>query len=277
MNTVFIGGSRAVSYLPEQAKHWLDEVIERNDSVVVGDANGADRSVQKYLADAHYDAVTVYCSGKSCRNNIGQWDTRFVNASGSKKKFQFYAAKDREMAHEAEFGLMIWDGKSPGTVLNILRLVRASKKAVLFNMQKKQVLTFDGENDWEAFLQQCTQTLRQDLENRALPTEWLPSFLGQASLELQEPSLPGKTADIESNLKHKLNTALDHGDPKVFVTLLGQLARDKGMSKIAKDTGLAREALYRALSTEGNPEFASVLKVTSALKLRLLVEKRPKP
>ena len=50
---------------------------------------------------------------------------------------------------------------------------------------------------------------------------------------------------------------------------LGDIARAKGMSQVAKDSGLSRESLYRALSAEGNPSFATVLKVAKALGVRL--------
>jgi probable addiction module antidote protein len=50
---------------------------------------------------------------------------------------------------------------------------------------------------------------------------------------------------------------------------LGDIARAKGMSQVAKDAGLSRESLYRALSAEGNPSFATVLKVAKALGVRL--------
>jgi probable addiction module antidote protein len=50
---------------------------------------------------------------------------------------------------------------------------------------------------------------------------------------------------------------------------LGDIARAKGMSQVAKDAGLSRESLYRALSAEGNPSFSTVLKVAKALGLRL--------
>jgi Probable addiction module antidote protein len=49
---------------------------------------------------------------------------------------------------------------------------------------------------------------------------------------------------------------------------LGDIARAKGMSQIARETGLGRESLYKALSPEGNPEFATVLKIVRALGLR---------
>ena len=50
---------------------------------------------------------------------------------------------------------------------------------------------------------------------------------------------------------------------------LGDIARARGMSQVAKDAGLSRESLYRALSSEGNPSFATVLKVAKALGMRL--------
>jgi len=50
---------------------------------------------------------------------------------------------------------------------------------------------------------------------------------------------------------------------------LGDIARAKGMTQVAKETGLSRESLYRALSADGSPSFATVLKVTKALGLRL--------
>jgi probable addiction module antidote protein len=52
---------------------------------------------------------------------------------------------------------------------------------------------------------------------------------------------------------------------------LGSIARAKGMTQVAKDSGLSRESLYRALSAEGNPSFATVLKVAKALGMRLHV------
>lgn len=50
---------------------------------------------------------------------------------------------------------------------------------------------------------------------------------------------------------------------------LGDIARAKGMSQVARDTGLSRESLYKALSENGNPSFATVLKIAKALGLRL--------
>jgi probable addiction module antidote protein len=63
--------------------------------------------------------------------------------------------------------------------------------------------------------------------------------------------------------------ALEEGDPALIVAALGDITRAKGIAQIARETGLGRESLYKALSPEGNPEFATVLKVFRAFGLRL--------
>ena len=63
------------------------------------------------------------------------------------------------------------------------------------------------------------------------------------------------------------------GDDAAFITkALGNIARAKGMTQLSKDTGLGRESLYKALSGEGNPSFATILKVTHALGLKFHVQ-----
>lgn len=76
---------------------------------------------------------------------------------------------------------------------------------------------------------------------------------------------------LESSLDQAayLEAALEDGDPKVIAAALGDIARVKGMTQIARDAGLGRESLYKALSAGGNPEFGTVLKVISALGLQL--------
>ena len=68
-----------------------------------------------------------------------------------------------------------------------------------------------------------------------------------------------------------LEAALQDGDPQLVAAALGDIARAKGMSKVARDAGLGRESLYKSLSSSGNPELATVLKVISALGLELHV------
>jgi probable addiction module antidote protein len=66
-----------------------------------------------------------------------------------------------------------------------------------------------------------------------------------------------------------LDAVLEEDDPALVTHALGVIARAKGMSQIARETGMGRESLYKALSPEGNPEFATVIKVLKALGLQL--------
>ncbi len=69
-----------------------------------------------------------------------------------------------------------------------------------------------------------------------------------------------------------LEACLEDGDPKLIAAALGDIARARGMSRVASDAGLSRESLYKALSGDGNPEFATVMKVIKALRIRLHAE-----
>lgn len=69
-----------------------------------------------------------------------------------------------------------------------------------------------------------------------------------------------------------LEAVLDDGDPALVSAALGDIARARGMTEIAREAGLGRESLYKALSPEGNPEFATVMKVLRALGLSLHVK-----
>lgn len=69
-----------------------------------------------------------------------------------------------------------------------------------------------------------------------------------------------------------LEAAFEDGDPMLIAAAIGDAARAHGMTALANETGLAREALYRALSENGNPEFATVLKVLGGLGVKLTAE-----
>lgn len=66
-----------------------------------------------------------------------------------------------------------------------------------------------------------------------------------------------------------LNAALEDGDPALLCAALGDIARARGMSQLAKDTGITRDGLYKALSPVGNPSFSTVQKVVNALGYKL--------
>jgi probable addiction module antidote protein len=78
-----------------------------------------------------------------------------------------------------------------------------------------------------------------------------------------------KHLETKKGMAAYLEAALEDGDPALVAAALGDIARAKGMAEIARETGLGRESLYKALSPDGNPEFGTVLKVVRALGLRL--------
>src|ERR1700688_1210108 len=68
-----------------------------------------------------------------------------------------------------------------------------------------------------------------------------------------------------------MEESLETNDPAFIAKSLGTIARARGMSRIAKKAGLSRESLYKALSTEGNPEFGTVIRVMHALGLKFSI------
>ncbi len=77
--------------------------------------------------------------------------------------------------------------------------------------------------------------------------------------------------DTDERIALFLEAVFEDGDPAVIAAAIGDVARARGMSQIAKEAGLSRENLYRALSEGGNPEFATILKVIRAIGYDLTV------
>lgn len=80
---------------------------------------------------------------------------------------------------------------------------------------------------------------------------------------------PAEHLETEEDMAAFLEAALEEGDSALIAAALGDIARAKGMTQVAKEAGLGRESLYKALSSSGNPEFSTILKVIQALGLRL--------
>ncbi|MBV9827676.1 MAG: putative addiction module antidote protein [Alphaproteobacteria bacterium] len=76
----------------------------------------------------------------------------------------------------------------------------------------------------------------------------------------------------EEDITAYMSEALATNEPALIAYALGVVARARGMSRVARDTGLSRETLHRALSADGNPELATVLRIVAALGLRLTAE-----
>lgn len=154
MTTVFIGGSRAISRLTPVIRERLDDLTRQRCQILVGDANGADRMVQRYLASQQYEDVVIYCMA-SCRNNVGNWETRRIESVTPTKNFAYYSAKDLAMAKDAKCGVMFWDGVSKGTLNNVQNLLRLGKKALVYLSTEAAFFKLSTHDDLEALLGHC--------------------------------------------------------------------------------------------------------------------------
>ena len=166
MTVIFIGGSRRVSRLNKHIRERLDDMMGKGCSIIIGDANGADKALQQYLHSKHYRNVEVFCSGGICRNNIGAWPQRDIPAGTLRRDAQFYSAKDRAMAKEASSGLMIWDGRSVGALLNLYRLLSLGKVAEVYSVPEKSMMEFKNLFEWDNFLQTRDIGLRKKVDGR---------------------------------------------------------------------------------------------------------------
>jgi len=165
--TVFLSGSRSIARLSPPARERLDNIMQRAMPVIIGDANGADKALQLYLAEAAYETVTIFAAGDSrCRNNLGAWEIRFINTGAGLKGRDFYAQKDKAMAKEADYGFILWDGESPGSIGNALELVRQAKPALIWFAPEQTFYTIKNITDLEDLLKRCSDDARRELEKK---------------------------------------------------------------------------------------------------------------
>lgn len=141
MTTVFIAGSMNIKHLDVRVKERIANIAASGFEVVVGDADGADTSIQQYLLALGHSRTTVYCSGSHPRNNIGKWPIHVVKTEYPEGTRAFFTAKDLAMANIADFGLMVWDAKSTGTLSNAIELLARKKKSVVFVNKEKTFRT----------------------------------------------------------------------------------------------------------------------------------------
>ena len=158
---VFIAGPRAVSKLNNQVKERLNNIINNDFTVLVGDCSGVDKQIQQYCYSLNYNNVKVYASNGNARNNIGHWEVEKVEVEKTKKGFEFYAAKDLEMAKAADYGFMIWNGKSKGTFTNIINLINIEKKSVIYFIPERTFYTISSLQDFAKLIKKCDVAIKE--------------------------------------------------------------------------------------------------------------------
>ena len=161
-----VAGSRALSRLNPHLRERLDNIISQNLTVLIGDAKGADKAAQGHLAKRAYRQVVVYCMEVAFRSHTAD--------SGAKRDRHYYGIKDCAMARDAGCGFMLWDGVSKGTLTNVIHLLDADKKVLLYFAPKKQFFNLH-----------TFQHLHQALNANGIKD--VPRFL--TSLGVKEPAL----------------------------------------------------------------------------------------
>jgi probable addiction module antidote protein len=81
--------------------------------------------------------------------------------------------------------------------------------------------------------------------------------------------------DTEQAIAEYLTAVLETNDPDLFLAALGDIAKARGMTQIARDAGLGRESLYKALAPGARPRYDTILKVLNALGVQVVVSVRP--
>lgn len=173
MTMIFLGGSRDILELPVPAIERIGAIVAAEHGVLIGDAPGADAEMQGLLAGYNYEHVGVFHAGAEPRNNLGDWAAYHVPPPNGTKGYEVHAGKDREMTRRADFGLMVWDGASPGTCLNVLRLAIIGSPCVVYDTMRGIVATIHNTADWRAMLHHAGADVRRAVEARMTGDERL--------------------------------------------------------------------------------------------------------
>ena len=160
MSIVFVSGSLPIKIIDAEVTARLENIIDSGFDIIVGDAGGVDTSIQEYLHAINYRNVTVFCSGDQARNNIGSWETHNVYPDHKAGSRAYFTAKDVVMASLGEYGLMIWDSKSTGTLSNVIVLLDQKKKSLVFVNKLKEFITISNISDLKQLISHMSENAR---------------------------------------------------------------------------------------------------------------------
>lgn len=164
MCKVFISGSMRIKNLDRCVLNRIDNIVNSDYQVIVGDASGVDSSIQEYLNKIHSRSVVVYCAGEGPRNNIGHWFVEKICAGALPGTRAFYTAKDIRMADDCDYGLMIWDTKSTGTLSNVIELLKRKKMSLVYMNKLKEFLKIKEVFDLEKLISYMSESAKGKAE-----------------------------------------------------------------------------------------------------------------
>lgn len=150
-DVVFISGK--VKYdrrISKRIQNELDSVMKANAKVIVGDAPGADKRVQDYLAEKSYRNVEVYTTDNEARNNVGNWKVNKISSDGYTDEREVRRQKDIAMTNAATRGFAISsddDREDSATSLNIKRMKEQGKQIDLYDFKKETYFVDEERKD----------------------------------------------------------------------------------------------------------------------------------
>jgi len=162
---VFIAGPRKISILNKEIEERLQNIKENEFTVLVGDANGVDKAVQKFFSESCYHKVKVFAVNGVARNNLGKWSVEPVVVKSKTKDFMYYTVKDIEMAKNADYGFMIWNGQSKGTLNNMINLTKMHKKVLIYFLPEKKYYTVRSFEDLTMFMARCDEKTNETFKD----------------------------------------------------------------------------------------------------------------
>lgn len=152
---IFIAGARSITIIDNFVISKLRSICDKHFDVLVGDCYGVDTMVQSFLSERSYPNVTVYASNGKARNNVGKWPVKNVPVAPTSHGFEFFRQKDIAMANDADIGFMIWDGKSRGTLQNILTLAEQGKTVLVYLQKDMLRMTIHSPADAQKLIPMC--------------------------------------------------------------------------------------------------------------------------
>ncbi len=152
MHKVFISGSMSIKHIDRNVIERLYSIIASQYEIILGDADGVDSSIQSLLKERHTEKVTVYCAGNAPRNNLGSWAVEKVQTIEKPGSRAFFTAKDLKMAESCDYGFMVWDTKSTGTLSNAIELLKRNKYSLVYINKVKEFLKIKKAEDLEKLL-----------------------------------------------------------------------------------------------------------------------------
>ena len=143
---VFIGGSRSITKLDEDVIRALYNELNSDATILVGDADGVDTAVQRFCKNNNYNNIVVFASNGKARNNVGNFKIQNVAVDKSIHSKAFFSQKDIAMVDQANHGVVVWDGKSKGSLSQLHRMVRQNKPCRVYLVDDKRWVEIESEN-----------------------------------------------------------------------------------------------------------------------------------